>query len=117
MVSKEFQLLAGSLYAVRLFPVKQFYLAKLFVRNAHDSHLSIIREERFNSFYMYRCILAAGAMADINGKLEHRESIALQILPKIGIGFLVFLRFRRQIKKNQHPHDPVFTETIHQNSE
>ena len=65
---------------------------------------------------MYRRILAAGTVADVDGELKHRESVALQILSEIGISFLVFFRFRRQIEKNQHPHNPIFAETVHQNS-
>lgn len=74
---KKFQLLTGWLYSLRLFPIKQLYLTELFVRNAHDSDLAEVGKERFNSFYMYRRIFTAGTMTDINGELEHCESVTL----------------------------------------
>ena len=40
---------------------------------------------------MYVCVLIAGAMAHVNGKLEHSETITLQIFPEECISFLSFI--------------------------
>ena len=88
-------------------------MTELFVCYAHDSYLSELRKKRFNSFYMYSCIFAAGTMTDIYGELKHRKSITLQVLTEIGVSLFVFLRLGRQIEKNQYPHNPIFTKTVH----
>ena len=112
-VLEQFKLLTRRIDINNLFPIKQLNISKLFICYAHDSDLSILRQKRFNSFYMYGCILATGTMTDINGKLKHRKTITLQILPEIRIRFLVFLCFSRQIKLDKYPHNTIFTKTIH----
>ena len=98
---------------MRFLTIKQLYLPKLFICYTHNSNLPKLWKERFNSFYMHCCIFATGTMSNIDRKLKHCKTIMLQIFPKIGISFLIFFRFRRQIKKNQYPHHTIFTKTVH----
>lgn len=65
---------------------------------------------------MYVCVLIAGAMAHVNGKLEHSETITLQIFPEECISFLLFYRLGRQIKEDKNPHHTILTNPVHGHS-
>ena len=110
---EQLQLLSRCIDILHFFSIKKFYIPKLFVCNTHDSDMPKFWKKRFNSFYMYYSILATSTMTYINKKLKHCKTILLQILSEIRISLLFFLRFSRQIKKNKHPHNSIFTKAIH----
>lgn len=114
--SKQLQLLARRIHRLRFAIAKNLHIAKLFVRDTQNTDVAIFRHKRFNPFDMHFSVLIAWTMSQINGKLEHCETISHDALAKSGVGLTLFLRLCRQIKKHQHPHNPVFTETVHHNS-
>ncbi len=69
--------------------------------------------KRFNPLDVYLSIFSTGAMTQIDGELEHRETISHNALAKQRIGFPLLFRFCRQIEKHQHPHDSIFAKAIH----
>ena len=74
--------------------------------------MAIFRKKRFYTLYMHLSVFHAGAMADINRKLEHCETVTLQILAEKSISLFVPLCFGREVKENKYPHNPVFAETV-----
>lgn len=48
---------------------------------------------------MYLCVLATGTVSDVDGELEHGESVSLEFLAKIRIAFLVLLGFCGQVEE------------------
>ena len=111
--SKQLQLLAWCVYRLRLAITENLHLTKLFVGDTQDADVAKLRHERLHPLDVDFSILTAWAMSQIDGKLKHRETISHDALAEIGVGFPLLLRFRRQIEKHQHPHNSVFTETIH----
>ena len=109
---KQFELLPRSIRRHGLLAVKQFDGTKLLVGNAEDADVSECRKERFYPFYMDLGVLHACAMTHVNGELEHREAVALEVLTEQGIGLLVFPGSRRQVEENKYPHNPVFAKTV-----
>ncbi len=61
---------------------------------------------------MYLGILTTGAVAHINGKLKHGESVAHEFFAEVGVCLSLFLGIGRQVEKNKYPHDTVFAETV-----
>ena len=112
-VSKQFQLLAGRVHRLRLAVAENLHFAELFVGDAQNTHLTILGHERLHSLDVDFCVLAARAMPQIDGKLEHRETVGHDALAEVGGCFAFFLRLRRQIEKHQHPHDSVFAKPVH----
>lgn len=78
--------------------------------------MSEFRQKRLHTLYMDRGVLATGTMADINGKLEHRKAVFLQTFPEIRVGPFVFLRFGRQVKQYQYPHNTIFADALYHRS-
>ena len=97
---KQLQLLSGSVHIYCLFAIEKLYISKLLVRNAHNSNISMLRQEGFNSFYMYLCILTTCTMTNIYRELEHGKSIPLQIFFKVRIRLFILLCFGRLIKQH-----------------
>ena len=114
--SKQLQLLARCVHRLRLAVTENLHVAKLFVGNAQDPDVAKLGHERLYPLDMHFCVLITRTVPQINGKLEHGESVSHDALAKSGVCLTLFLRLRRQIEKHQHPHNPVFTETIHYNS-
>lgn len=110
--SEQLELLPWSVWLNWLLAVKQLDGTKLLVRYAKHADIAILRKKRFYALYMHLGIFYAGAMADVNRELEHRETVTLQILAEKSISLLVPLCFCREVKENKYPHNPVFAETI-----
>ena len=72
----------GAFYVLGLFPIKHFYFAKLLIGYTNNPDLSKFGKKRFDPLYMHFGILATGAMANVNGKLEHRETILCKFFLK-----------------------------------
>ena len=58
-----------------------------------DADLAAVWNDASNSFEVDFHVLDTCAMADVDGELEHHESVALQTLAELGIPFAVFLGF------------------------
>ena len=114
--SKQLQLLARCVHCFRFTITENFHLTKLFVGNAQNPDVAKFGHERLYPLDMHFCVLITRTVPQINGKLEHRETVSHDALAKSGVCLTLFLRLRRQIEKHQHPHNPVFTETVHHNS-
>ena len=111
--SKQLQLLARRVHCLRLAVAENLHFSKLFVGDAQNTDVAKLGHERLYPLDMYLGILIAWAMSQINRKLEHREAVCHDALAEIGVGLTLFLRLRRQIEKHKHPHNPVFTESVH----
>ena len=97
---KQLQLLTWSVWQLWLVPIKQFYVTELLVGDTHDANFSELWQYGFYSFPMNLGILHAGTMADVDGELEHRESILNETFAKVGVFFDVFLRLSREVEQN-----------------
>ena len=111
--SKQLQLLARGVHCLRLAVAENFHFSKLFVGDAQNTDVAKLRHERFHPLDMHLGVFAARTMPQIDGKLEHSEAIRHDALAEIGVGLALLFRFRRQIEKHKHPHNPVFTESLH----
>ena len=113
--SEQLELLPRGVWLNRLLAVKQLDGAKLLVGYAKHADMAILRKKRFYALYMYLGVFHACAVADVNRELEHRETVALQVLAEKSIGLLVPLCFGREVEENKYPHNPVFAETVGHN--
>lgn len=109
---EKFELLDGFRVFHQVMPPEYLHHSKLFIRNAHDPHMALWREDLFYPLYMDFSILPAGAMTQVNAELEHIEPIAHNLLSEPGIYFPVLLGFGWQVKKYEHPHDTVCIKTV-----
>ena len=114
--SKQLQLLARCVHCFRFAIAENLHFAKLFVGNTQYPNVAIFRHERLHPLDMHLGILIAWAMPQINGKLEHREAVGHDAFAKSGVCLALLFCLRRQIEKHKHPHNPIFTETVHQSS-
>ena len=112
---KKFKLLSRCIWCHRFCSIKHADVSKLLVGDAHYGHMPELWKKRLDTLYMNLSIFHACTMPYVDGHLEHGESIALQILTKQGIFFLILLRFGRQIEKHQNPHNAIFTKPVHKN--
>ena len=90
--------MTGCIDGMKFITIKQFDAAKLFVGNAQNANLSIIRKKGSDPLHMDIGVLTTRTVTHVNGELKHRESISLQILTKINVCLLVLFRFSRQIE-------------------
>ena len=111
--SKQLQLLARRVHCLRLAVAENLHFSKLFVGDAQNTDVAKLGHERLHTLDMHFGVLIARTMSQINRKLEHREAVSHDALAEIGVGLTLFLRLRRQIEKHKHPHNPVFTESVH----
>ncbi len=72
---KQFKLLIGCFYFFLFFTDKQLHIPKLLIGNTKNTDLAGWWEKTFYSFHVYFSVFSAGAMSQINRKLEHRETI------------------------------------------
>lgn len=72
----------------------RYDVPKLFVRHTHYTDRTYAGEEALDSCDMRIGVLAAEAMAEIDGVLEHVEPVAHQVLSELG-GFLPALTVAR----------------------
>ena len=114
--SKQLQLLAWRVDRLGLAVAENLHLAKLFVGDAYDTNVAKLGHERLHPLDVYLGVFPAWTMSQIDGKLEHRETVSHDAFAEIGIGFSLFFRLCWQIEKHQHPHNAIFTETVHHNS-
>ncbi len=114
--SKQLQLLARRIHRLRLTVAENLHFAKLFVGDTQNADVAKLGHERLHPLDMHFGVLIARTMPQINRKLKHREAVGHDALAKSGVCLALLLRLRRQIKKHQHPHNPIFTETVHHNS-
>ena len=91
-------------------------VAKLFVGDAQNANFAELGKKWFNPIYVDFGIGRTGAVTDVDGELEHGESIIYQGFPKTGGSFSVGLGFGGQIEKYQNPHDTIFTDATHESS-
>lgn len=111
--SKQLQLLAWRVHRLGFAVAENLHFAKLLVGDAQYPNIAKLRHERLHPLDMHLRVFAAGTMPQVDRKLEHREAVSHDALAKIGVGLTLFLRLRRQIEKHKHPHNPVFTESVH----
>ncbi len=116
-LSKKFQLHTWHLWRSWSITYKSHHLAKLLVCNSKYANLSLRGNHSLDSFQVDISILLTGTMTDINRELEHDESITQECLAKIGSHSHLFLCFYWQIKKNEKPHNAIFTKSfcVHNN--
>ncbi len=93
--------------------VINLHSAKLPVGDFHHAYVTFVRQPFFDALNMNLCIVGAAAMPDVDRELKHGESVFEQMLPKIGCCFALGFGFRRQIKKYQNPHNPIFAKPRH----
>lgn len=89
---KQLQLLTWSIGRLWLGTKKELYVTKLLVSDAHDSHLSEFWQHGFYPFAMNLCILHAGTMAHVDGKLKHGEPVLNKSLAEFGVFLDILLR-------------------------
>ena len=111
--SKQFQLLAWRFWWLWLTIGEDLHLAELFVGNTKYPDVAQLRHKRLHSLDMDFGIFSTWAMAKIDRELKHGKAIGHDAFPKQGVSFSFFLRIRRQIEKNQHPHDSILAKPIH----
>jgi hypothetical protein len=89
-------------------PVKYFHHAELLVGDGENSNMTFFGQNPFYSFDVDIGVFAAWAMAEIDGKLEHVETISHDLLAEPGSYFSFLFSYNGQIEKDQYPQDPVF---------
>lgn len=107
-ILEKFKLLRGGLGSSFFLAIKYFHHPELFVGYGHYAHMPFLGKYAFHSFYMYIGVFAAGAVANIDGKLEHGKAIGHYFLAESGSSFVIFFTYHRQIEKNKYPHNSVF---------
>ena len=112
-ILEKFQLLSWSVGGDLFLLEEKFYLGELFVGDGEKPHLPIVGQCRLYALQVYGGILAACAVADIDGELEHGESVRKKVFAEIGCSLTLLLGFGGEVKKHEQPHDAVFAEAIH----
>lgn len=77
--------------------VEEFYLCELLVRYAQYPDMSVGGQDGFDSLDVDSGIVHRGAMAYVDGKLKHGESIAHDVFSKFGGSLSIFFCFCGQI--------------------
>lgn len=97
---EKFQLLHRLINNGFFLAIEQFYVAKLFVGDAHNAYFSIRRQHILHTANMYICILRTRAMAEIDRELKHGKTILQQAFSEQSIVLSVFLGLRWEVEKN-----------------
>ena len=98
---------------MRFLAVEELDAGKLFVGNSQYAYLTIFWHKRLDAANVYGSIFAAGTVAYIDGKLEHREAVAHYVLTEAcGVSSLLF-RSSREVEEYKYPHNSVFAEALH----
>lgn len=87
---------------------ENFHRRELFVGDSQNADVTFRRKVGFHTSCVHGHVLATRAVAQVRGKLKHREAVFDQRLPKLRIVPYVTLGFRRQIEENENPHDTIF---------
>ena len=82
---KQLQLLTWGIGLLRLSAIKQLNVAKLLVSDAHNANLPEFGQDGFHTFAMNLCILHAGTMAHVDGKLKHGEPVLYESFAEFGL--------------------------------
>ena len=96
--SKQLKLLRFALGLALFLARKDFHFAKLFVGDAKYPHVTVRRQHFLYASYMHISHFFAWAVADIDGKLKHSETIAHNILTESGILFPLLLGFGGKVE-------------------
>ncbi len=96
---KQLELLTWCIRCLGLASKIQFNVGELFVSNAYDTHFTKLRQYGLHTFTMNFGIFHTGTMADVDGKLEHGESILNETLPEFSIFLDIFLRLCREVEQ------------------
>lgn len=75
-VLEEFELLSWCVRLNLFLAHEEFYLGELLVGDGETSYLAKLRQRRLYTLQVYIGVLAAGAVAHVDGELEHSESVA-----------------------------------------
>ena len=111
-LSEKLELLPRGVRLYGLLAVEQLDGAELLVGDAEHADVAVLWEERPYAADVRLGVLHAGAVAHVDGELEHREAVALQVLAEQGVSLLVALRLGGKVEKHEYPHNPVFAETV-----
>ena len=95
---KQLQLLAWRIGMLGLCAKEQLNIAKLLVSDAHNANLPEFGQDGFHSFAMNLCILHAGTMAHIDGKLKHGEPVLYESFAEFGVFLDILLRLRWKVE-------------------
>lgn len=99
---------------LRLLAIKKLNVFELFVGDGKNAYFAIFRHQSLDAADMYGGILATGTMAHIDGKLEHREAVAHDVLAETRSILALFARRGGEIEEYKYPHDAIFTKTFHE---
>ena len=97
---KQLQLLARCIGLLGLGAKEQLNIAKLLVCDAYNAYLPEFGQDGFHSLAMNLCILHAGAMAHVDGKLKHGETVLNETFAKFGVFLDILLRFCREVEQH-----------------
>ena len=67
-------------------------------------------QEGADPFHVDISVFHAGAMAQVDGELEHGETIFLQLLTEGGIRLPLLLGLGGKVEEHKNPHDAVLAE-------
>lgn len=110
---KKFQLLPRGIGCDFFLADEEFYFRELFVGDGEAAYLTILRQRGFDSFEVDCSVLSTGTVAHIDGKLEHRETIAQQLFAEVGGGLAFLFCLGGEVEEDEQPHDAVFAEAVH----
>ena len=109
---KQFELLYRCSVLGRVFAIKNLNSFKLFIRNLHNTDRSMLGKKALYSSDMHICIFRTWTMPQIDGKLEHPESVFHETFPKCSRGSPLLFGLRREIIQYENPHYSIFAKTI-----
>ena len=86
---KKLQLLSGGVGWHLFLCHKEFDFGELLVGDGEAAHLSVLGQGCLDALEVHGGIFAAGAVAHVDGELEHGEAVAQQVFAEVG-GSLAF---------------------------
>lgn len=110
--SEQFQLHCHRSCTDMFCALKNLHLSELLVGHGKDSYLAPFGYNILDPTAMNFGTLARLAVADIDRKLKHGESVAKQLLAEQSIRLALLLGLGRHIKEYENPHDAIFTEAV-----
>ena len=110
--SKQLQLLRFAFGGALFFAGENFHIAELFVGDAQYSHVAVWGQHIFHAFYVHVSHFFAWAVAQIDGKLKHGETIAHNVLAESGIFFAFLLGFGGKVEEHEDPHNSIFVKSF-----
>ena len=110
--SKQLQLWRFAFGGALFFAGENFHIAELFVGDAQYSHVAVWGQHIFHAFYVHVSHFFAWAVAQIDGKLKHGETIAHNVLAESGIFFAFLLGFGGKVEEHEDPHNSIFVKSF-----